>query len=385
MQHSRHDRCEFPIATFLISATRALMAEIFQTIELPKSQATGITIERIDPLADSQWDDLVRFHPAPTIFHYSAWAHVLVETYGHQPFYLRISVYGVEAALIPLMEVKSRLTGCRGVSLPFSDFAGPLWRDPCQAPSVYSALVELAAVRKWKHLELRGSLVPPAAAKTYQTYDSHDLDLRPGAEALFQNLDTSVRRAIRKSEASGIQVTIERSSEAMNEFYLLHGQTRRRHGLPPQPQRFFNAIFKHLVARNLGIIVLARLAGVPVAGAVFFHSATRAIYKFGASDTQHWPSRPNQGVMWAAIRELVKIGCEELQFGRTSPADAGLVRFKLSWGSVSQPLSYFRHHCQASAWMSADRLPAESHPLIFGHLPLACNRLAGRLIYPHLD
>jgi hypothetical protein len=291
----------------------------------------------------------------------------------------------VEAALVPLMEVKSRLTGCRGVSLPFSDFAGPLWREPCQAPSVYSALVELAAARKWKHLELRGSVVPPAAAKPFQTYDSHHLDLRPGAEALFQNLDTSVRRAIRKAESSGIQVTVERGSEAMNEFYLLHGRTRRRHGLPPQPHRFFDAIGTHLVSRNLGTIVLARLAGVPVAGAVFLHSAKRAIYKFGASDTQYWPSRPNQGVMWAAIRELVKIGCEELQFGRTSPADEGLARFKLSWGAVSQPLSYFRHHCQAGAWMSADRLPAESHPLIFGHLPLACNRLAGRLIYPHLD
>lgn len=361
------------------------MAEFLQTIELSKSQAVGITIERINPLADSHWDELVGTHPEQTIFHHSAWAHVLAETYGHQPFYLKILVHGADAALVPLMEVKSRFTGCRGVSLPFSDFAGPLWSNAGHASSVYAALLELAAARKWQHLELRSSLVPPAAAKIYQTYDSHHLDLRPGAEVLFQNLDASVRRAIRKSESSKIQVVVDRSVEAMNEFYLLHGRTRRRHGLPPQPQRFFNAIFKHLVARNLGTIVLARLAGVPVAGAVFLHSAKQAIYKFGASDTQHWPSRPNQGVMWTAIRELVKIGCEELQFGRTSPADEGLARFKLSWGSVSQPIPYFRHSRQIGGWMSADCLPTESHPLIFGHLPLACNRLAGRLIYPHLD
>lgn len=361
------------------------MAECFQTNGLSKSQVAGITIERIDPFAASHWDDLVVNHPDQTIFHHSAWARVLAETYGHQPFYLKISGYGSEAALVPLMEVKSRFTGCRGVSLPFSDFAGPLWSDTGHAPSVYAALLELAAARKWKHLEIRNGFIPPVSAKPFQTYDSHHLDLRPGTEVLFRNLETAVRRAIRKAESSKIDVTVERSAEAMNDFYLLHGRTRRRHGLPPQPQRFFNAIFKHLVARNLGTIVLARLAGVPVAGAVFLHSAKQAIYKFGASDTQHWPSRPNQGVMWTAIRELVKIGCEELQFGRTSPADEGLARFKLSWGSVSQPISYFRHSRQIGGWMSADYLPTESHPLIFGHLPLACNRLAGRLIYPHLD
>lgn len=361
------------------------MADFPQTIGLSKSQAGGITIERIDPLADGRWDEIVGTRADHTVFHHSAWARVLSETYGHQPFYLRISVHGAETALVPMMEVKSRLTGCRGVSLPFSDFAGPLWTDTDQAPLVYAALLELAAARKWKHLEIRDGLIPPAGAKPFQTYHSHHLDLRQGTASLLQNFDAPVRRAIRKSESSGIQVTLERSVKAMDEFYQLHGRTRRRHGLPPQPIEFFRTIARHLVERNLGIIVLAKLANVPVAGAVFLHSGGRAIYKFGASDTEHWPSRPNHGVMWAAICELVKTGCEELQFGRTSPADEGLARFKLSWGSISHSLSYFRHGCQADVWLSADRLPSESHPLIFGHLPLACNRLAGRLIYPHLD
>jgi CelD/BcsL family acetyltransferase involved in cellulose biosynthesis len=361
------------------------MADFLQTFGLEKLRDRGITIERIDPLADTRWDEIADVRADHSVFHHSAWARVLSETYGHQPFYLRISVHGAEVALVPLMEVNSLLTGRRGVCLPFSDFAGPLWTDSSQAPLVYAALLELAAARNWKHLEIRGGRIPPAAAKPFQTYDSHHLDLRQGTSSIFRNLDASVRRAIRKSESSGIEVTVERNFKAMGDFYQLHGRTRRRHGLPPQPLEFFMAIAKHLVVRNLGTIVLAKLAKVPVAGAVFLYSGGRAIYKFGASDTEHWPSRPNHGVMWAAIRELVAAGCEEIQFGRTSPADEGLARFKLSWGSVSHSLPYFRHGRRENAWLSTDRLPAESHPLIFGHLPIACNRLAGRLIYPHLD
>lgn len=373
------------MATLLILVTRVLMAEFHQTIELSNMRSAEVTIKQIDPLADRLWDNLVGIHPDQNVFHHSAWARVLIETYGHQPFYLKVAVGGVDAALVPLMEVRSRLTGCRGVSLPFSDFAGPLWYDTQHAPSVFNALLELSAARKWKHLELRGSLIPPFAAKPFQTYNNHHLDLRLGINTIYQNLDTAVRRAIRKSESSQIEIAVEHSSAAMSDFYLLHGRTRRRHGLPPQPHQFFNAIFKYLVDCDFGSIVLARLAGVPVAGAIFFHSAKRAIYKFGASDTQYWPSRPNQGVMWTAIRELVRIGCEDLQFGRTSPSDEGLARFKLSWGSISQPVSYFRHKRHVDSWMASDRLPLESHPMIFGHLPIACNRLAGRLIYPHLD
>lgn len=361
------------------------MAASTQTIRFVRSQQGNVTIERIDPLADGRWDEIAGSHKDHTVFHHSAWARVLAETYGHQPFYLKISVQDTEVALVPLMEVNSRITGRRGVSLPFSDFAGPLWADPHQASVVYAALLDLAASRDWKHLEIRGDLIPPAGAKSFQTYDSHHLDLRQGTASIFQHLDPSVRRAIRKSESSGIQVTVERSQKAMEDFYQLHGRTRRRHGLPPQPFAFFEAIATHLVERNLGTIVLAKLAGVPVAGAVFLHSAGRAIYKFGASDTAHWPSRPNHGVMWTAIRELAHMGCEELQFGRTSPADEGLARFKLSWGAISRPLAYFRHGHHADGWLGADRLPSESHPLIFGYLPVACNRLAGRLIYPHLD
>lgn len=361
------------------------MAAGIQKFLSAKLHQSGVEIERVDPLDAEAWDQPVATHQDHTVFHRSAWARVLMETYGHRPFYLKLAIHGRDAALVPLMAVKSPITGHRGVSLPFSDFAAPLWTDLSQAPLVYSALLELAAWQNWKHLEIRGGGVFPAGAKTYQIYQSHHLDLRADVETIHRRLDPSVRQALRKAERSGIETTVDRSPVAMAQFYQLHARTRRRHGLPPQPLGFFEAIVRNLIRHDMGFVVLAKLAGTPVAGAVFLRSGKQAVYKFGASDTAHWPSRPNHAVMWKAICELVADGCDGLNFGRTSPGDEGLVRFKLSWGSTPSPLTYLRYSTGSHTWLVADQPPAESHPLIFGHLPIACNRLAGRLIYPHLD
>ena len=344
-----------------------------------------IRAERIDPLSGGTWDSLVRARPDHSVFHLAAWAKVLTETYTHQPFYLKITVAGTEAALVPLIEVRSPVTGRRGVSLPFADFAGPLWIEPRQDAAVYQALLCLAAERKWKHLELRGGATPAVGAASFRTYHSHELALSCGLSQVAGQFPASTRRSIRRAERSGLTITVSRDSNAMLAYYQLHCRTRRRHGLPPQPFAFFQAISRHLIQPGQGAIVLAERAGVAMAGAVFLHSGGRAIYKFGASDKDHWNLRPNHGLMWSAIQYLTDSGCRSLHFGRTSNDDAGLLRFKQSWAAADSPLSYFRHHTGKLAWIAASTPPAESLPLVFGHLPLSINRIAGRLIYPHLD
>ncbi|HEY1894153.1 MAG TPA: hypothetical protein VGG52_06340, partial [Chthoniobacterales bacterium] len=72
-----------------------------------------------DPVHNPGWDHLVALHRDAGCFHTSAWAKVLRKTYYHHPFYLRFSRGRRLAALIPLMEVRSPFTVCRGVCLPF--------------------------------------------------------------------------------------------------------------------------------------------------------------------------------------------------------------------------------------------------------------------------
>src|SRR5438045_9551372 len=80
----------------------------------------------MNPLVDSAWDDAIKMHPDATIVHSTAWARVLVDTYGHRPCYVHMSLYGSLLALVPMMEVQSVLTRSRCIRLPVSDYCAPL-------------------------------------------------------------------------------------------------------------------------------------------------------------------------------------------------------------------------------------------------------------------
>ena len=91
----------------------------------------------------------------------------------------------------------------------------------------------------------------------------------------------------------------------------------------------------------------------PVAGALFLHKGTKAIYKFGASDDKFQHLRPTNLVFWESINLLARQGFESLNLGRTGLGNQGLRRFKLSWGSSEETIKYFRFDCRTNDWTTA--------------------------------
>src|SRR3954471_16887342 len=87
---------------------------------------SDVRIEVNDPCVESGWDSLVRSHPGFSFFHGSAWAKVLKDTYGFTPYYFAAVRKDQLLGLLPTMEVRSWLSGIRGVSLPFTDECAPL-------------------------------------------------------------------------------------------------------------------------------------------------------------------------------------------------------------------------------------------------------------------
>ncbi len=339
----------------------------------------------IDPLGDPSWDQIVLSHRNHDFFHRSAWAKVLWKTYGHKPVYIRFCRDGELAALIPLMEVASPFTGRRGISLPFSDFCRPLVFDEWGQEPLVPQLLELGRQRKWRYLELRAGRENENFPASSERYYGHKLDLTGGIENLFARFKDPVRRAIRKAEKSGLNVEATRYREAMVDFYRLHVRTRRRHGLPPQPLSFFLNIHEEVVKADLGFVIVGKLETRPVAAAIFFYSGEAALFKFGASDERTQEIRGNNLVMWEAMKRLVEKGLKTLHFGRTAVTDAGLRRFKLSWGTDEEMIEYFRFALGPGMCVNSYRNASEFRNQLFRRLPLAINRLAGTLIYPHLD
>src|ERR1035438_10209860 len=88
------------------------------------------SISQVDPLNDPRWAPFLQRNPQASIFHTSAWLDALALTYGYQPLAFTHSAPGAELKdTIVFCRVKSWLTGCRMVSLPFSDHCQPLLED----------------------------------------------------------------------------------------------------------------------------------------------------------------------------------------------------------------------------------------------------------------
>ena len=346
-----------------------------------------ISVEQVNPIQDEKWDQQVSLHDDATVFHSSAWSRVLEETYGHFPCCLRLLEGEKLLALVPMMEVSKFPKGLRGVGMPFSDSCTPLLYEKGCEDEVLNEVRRVLKAREWRYAEIRAtaSLEKAANPDGAVSFYGHELSLSNKEEDQMQRMRSSARRCLRQAVESGFSVSIASSWSALQKFFGLHEKTRRRHGAPPQPLSFFKSIYRHILKSGKGFVSLVEKNGLPVSGAVFFHSKTRATYKFGASDERYLGSRPNHLAMWEGIRSLIAQGCKVLEFGRTDPSQDGLRRFKKSWGANEVNLLYLRSNEDSDRW----EIKPESHnsSLLSGFrfMPLPINRLAGRMIYPHLD
>jgi Acetyltransferase (GNAT) domain len=342
-------------------------------------------VRPINPLHRPDWDALVTGHANYSIFHGAAWSRVLADTYGYAPVYLTADEAGPvrSSALLPLMEVDSWLTGRRGIALPFTDECGPLYGDAAPARRLVQRALDLGKSRRWKFVELRGGreLFPGAPASL--SFYGHSLNLEADEDGLFARLEGSVRRAIRKAEKSGVTMTVSQELEAMKIFYSLQCKTRQKHGLPPQPFAFFQNICRHILSKNLGMIVVASFQNRPVAASVYFQWDGRAIYKYGASDESFQQLRGANLVMWEAIKQLARQGARTLHLGRTSIGNEGLRRFKLGWGAEEHKIEYVKYDLRRDTFVTETDGVAGWHNRLFRALPIGVSRLIGMVLYRH--
>lgn len=338
-----------------------------------------------NPLEHSDWDEQIAGQncAARSFFHTTAWAKALAETYGFEPVYFVSKEAGAVHSVLPLMEVNSTLTGRRAVALPFTDTCEPLCADRADFSELFRNAVELAQARGWKYLEFRGGRTFLNGMAPSLSFYGHCIEIPAAEEAIFAQLKSPVRRAVRKAEKSGVRVEISTDLAAVKQYYLLHCKSRRRHGLPPQPFSFFKNIQKHVFTAGLGMVVLARWGKIPVAGAIFFHSGSKAIYKFGASDDSYQHLRGNNLVFREAIAWFSKNGIRKLDLGRTSLGNEGLRRFKLGWNAEETTIDYFRFCLRQMNFVPMQDEGSGWHNCLFKALPLPASRIAGEFLYRH--
>jgi len=344
-----------------------------------------VTIE--NPIEYRDWDRKVLGSHEYSIFHSSAWAKVLTDAYGYQSRYFCIENGSRFAAMIPIMEISSPLTGKRGVSLPFTDHCSPIIDGADRSRQMWQEVVRHGKDNAWKYIEFHGGKNLFAGHVPAASFFKHDIFISEDVEEIFSKLHGSRRRNIKKADRAGVQVQIDNSPDAMRIFYGLHCKTRERHKIPPQPFHFFENIYSHIIARGQGNIITAVHEDKSIGAAVFFHYGTKALYKFGASDLDHQHLRMNDLIIWKAIEWYASAAphrFETLSLGRTAKDNEGLRRFKNSWGAEESNVHYYEYS------LTNDRFE-KSSPNITGlsrkilpRLPSFLVRKIGSWMYRHI-
>jgi CelD/BcsL family acetyltransferase involved in cellulose biosynthesis len=339
-------------------------------------RAPPLEVRAVD---DPEWLRFSEGQPAATPFHHPAWSRVLAQTYGYRPFVLVQTAAGgrIEAGL-PLVELRRALSRGQLASLPFTDYCPPLVAGDADPAGFAANLL------RWRDRSGRPVVVlheaAPTGAGVYHVSRGvrHIVPLETSSERAFAALGSKVRSSIKKAQREDVRIRIGQSFDDLAPFYALHVETRRRLGVPVQPKRFMENVFRQMLATELGFVILAYKDDRPIAAALFLAWNGNLIYKYAASDPHFWSLCPNNLVLWTAIEWGYHNGFRTLDLGRTDIEHRGLREFKSRWGATEVPLTY--------SYLAA---PPESPPglarramasVIKASPPFVC-RAAGELLY----
>ncbi len=281
------------------------------------------------------------------------------------------------------MEVSSSLTGKRGVSLPFTDQCQPIAKNENHFRQLFKKVIQHGKNAGWKIIEVKGGKEYLQGKIPSETYLTHSLDLTHPEQEIFSTFRSSTKRNIKKAVKENVKVNILNSLESVKEFYRLNCLTRKYHSLPPQPFYFFRKLHEHIISAKKGVVILASCLNKVIAGAVYVHFGDRAIFKYGASDKTHHQFRPNNLIMWEAIKWYAKNGFKSMSFGRTDPEHKGLLQFKRGWGTQEETIYYYKYDLKKDAFVKNTSMFKSSNR-VFNRLPMPMLKLIGRMLYRHV-
>jgi CelD/BcsL family acetyltransferase involved in cellulose biosynthesis len=296
-------------------------------------------MHQLDPLQDPRWSRFSQSHPASSVFHSVAWLSTLRGTFGYEPVVFTHSPTSDTELIdgIVLCRVKSRLTGRRLVSLPFSDHCEPLSEN---ATELFQWALDTDTNRS-DSLETRPlhAVILPMEnhAQDSWKYSFHLLDLQPDLPTLWAGLHTSLRRNVRRAQREGLAYQVGRSESLLDEFFRIHLVTRRRHRIPPLPKAWFRNLIESF-GEQLQIRVASKDGKSVAAILTFIHKST-ITYKYGGSDDVHRHLGGMHLLFWKTIEEAKAGGLEDFDLGRSDDAQQGLIAFKDRWGAC---LTYTR-------------------------------------------
>ena len=289
------------------------------------------------------WDEFVTANPKGTPFHLSNWIQTIQETFAFKPLiYISKNEREEIEGIFPFFLIENIFYQPRIVSLPYSDYGGPLLSDSNSDNEFIEHIIEKAEMKN-NNIEIRGSILKKSKFCCHNYFKRHVLCLSSNPQEVKNKIDKrTIQYSIRKAERVGVIIREENSYCGIQEFYRLHVLTRKKHGVPCPPFKFFKNLFEKMVLKGIASILLAFYNLKVIAAGIFFKSKETVYYKYNASDSQYLSHyTPNHLLTWHAIKQACLNGYLYFDFGRTAPDNEGLMRYKEMWGAKAMDLPYY--------------------------------------------
>ena len=333
--------------------------------------------------SDPRWMDFITACPDANIFHHPAWMELMSECYGYKPHVLVVlSEHDEVSAGIPFMDVTSPFSRLRRVSLPFSDYCNPLYRDEASRQALTGYLVQMFTNEHIQRIEVRWNLPEREQIHRVTDFVLHTIRLNPDPNVISKNFKRTHWQNIHTAEDRGVKVEIGRELEQVRAFYQLQLETRKRHGVPAQPWKYFELLWQHVISKDLGFVMLAKKDDEIIAGMVYLGWGNTLVAKYAASREDHFNLRPNNLLFWEGICWGCRNGFTRFDMGRTEVENTGLRTFKSRWGAVEETLEYSVLTRNAIHHING-KLTQAMHSII-KKSPLWVCRLSGELLYRYI-
>jgi serine/alanine adding enzyme len=281
----------------------------------------------------AEWDTYVQRHPDAALYHSWAFRTVFERALGHQCHYLAAFRAESLVGVLPVVEIRSRLFGHFGVSLPFVNYGGVLADDEEAANALLAEALVRCRKGHWRHVELRHM----TRAATQWPARSHKVimerQLEANEDALWASIERKTRNLVRKAEKSGCNVEAG-GAELLPDFYSVFATNMRDLGTPVLGRAFFSEVMA--AAGHRGCVFVVRVGRTAVAASLVLQWRDRVEVPWASSLRSHAALSPNMLLYWGMLRWSVAQGRAVFDFGRSTPGE-GTYRFKQQWGAQPRP------------------------------------------------
>ena len=291
-----------------------------------------------EKVKEEEWNSFLINNDEATVYHTPKWKEFLEVTFGYKTHYLfEEDDSGNIIGLLPLSFVKSKLTGNRLCSMPFSHLCGPLGSKDSLTDLLTEA-IHLFKESNLSFLEIR-SAIQDERFINVNSYANHTLDLSVGPDNLWQKLNRgTIRNPIKRAQKAGVIVEMSRDMSDLKDFYEINVMTKKNLGVPCHPWKFFKNMFN--IFRNDVSLYVSKFNGEIIGGGVMIYFKNRVLYSYGAANPSYLNLSPYKVFTWKSIEDSFINGYSIYDFGRTHTSNTGLTEFKRRWGTVETPLYY---------------------------------------------